>query len=66
MKSSKSLRIWFVFVAIILWTGIYLTGFANVSWVLYIPAAGFILAAIIGICPSFIIASKIFGGDDPR
>jgi len=64
MKSSKSLRIWFVFVAILLWTGIYLTGFSNVSWILYIPAAGFILAAIIGICPSFLIASKLFGAKD--
>ena len=57
------MRIWFAFVGIILWTGIYLTGFSNVSWVLYIPAAGFMFAAITGLCLSFTAISKMFGLD---
>jgi hypothetical protein len=60
MKASKSMRVWFAFVGAILWAGIYLTGFHNTNWLLYIPAAGFILGAIIGICPSLTVISKIF------
>jgi len=61
MKTSKSMRIWFAFVGIILWTGIYLTGFSNVNWLLYLPAAGFIFSAITGICLSLTAISKLFG-----
>jgi hypothetical protein len=61
MKASKSMRIWFAFVGIILWTGIYLTGFSNTHWLLYLPAAGFAFSAVTGICPSLMFISKIFG-----
>lgn len=60
MKASKSMRIWFAFVAIILWGGIYLTGFSNVHWLLYIPAVGFMFAAITGLCLSLTAISKMF------
>ena len=61
MKAPKSMRVWFAFVGIILWAGIYLTGFSNVHWLLYVPAAGFIFSAITGICPSLVAISKMFG-----
>jgi hypothetical protein len=61
MKASKSMRVWFAFMGIILWIGIYLTGFANVNWLIYIPAAGFIFAASTSICPSQMAVFKIFG-----
>jgi hypothetical protein len=61
MRTSTPMRIWFAFMGIILWVGIYLTGFSNVNWLLYLPAAGFIFAAITGICPSLIAISKMFG-----
>ena len=61
MKSPKSMRVWFAFMAIILCTGIYLTGFSKVNWLIYVPAAGFIFAAITGICPSQITIFKMFG-----
>ena len=61
MKASKSMRIWFALVGIILWVGIYLTGFSTVSWVLYLPAAGFVFGAITGICLSLTVISKMFG-----
>ena len=61
MKASKSMRIWFAFVGLILWAGIYLTGFSNVNWLLYVPAAGFVFSAITGICPSLAAISKMFG-----
>src|SRR5258706_5299315 len=41
--------------------GIYCTGFSTVNWLLYLPAASFIFAAITGICPSLIAISKMFG-----
>ncbi|MEO8766046.1 MAG: hypothetical protein ABI416_17220 [Ginsengibacter sp.] len=61
MKASPSMRIWFALVSVILWTGIFLSGFSNVNWLVYLPAAGFALGAITGICPSLMAASKIFG-----
>jgi len=44
----------------ILWAGIYLTGFSNANWLLYVPAAGFIFSALTGICPSMVAISKMF------
>jgi len=61
MRATKSMRIWFAFVGIILWTGIYFTGFNTVNWLLYIPAAGFTFSAITGICLSLTAISKMFG-----
>jgi hypothetical protein len=58
-NSSGSMRIWFAFVGIMLWTGIYLTGFSKVNWLLYLPAAGFIFSAITGICLSMTAISKM-------
>jgi len=60
MRASTSMRIWFSFVGMILWTGIYLTGFPKVNWLLYVPAAGFMLGAITGLCLSLTVISKIF------
>ena len=60
MKAPQSMRAWYVLVAAILWTGIYLTGFSDVSWLLYVPAAGFVFAAITGICPSQLAIFKMF------
>jgi hypothetical protein len=61
MKTSKSTRLWFAFMGIVLFIGIYLSGFSNVHWLLYLPTAGFIFAAITGICPSQLAIFKIFG-----
>ena len=61
MKASKSMRVWFALVGIMLWTGIYFTGFSNVSWLLYLPAAGFIFAAVTGLCLSLTAISKMVG-----
>jgi len=61
IKAPKSMRAWFAFLGIILWTGICLTGFANVNWLIYIPAAALMVAAIIGVCPSQVAFSKLLG-----
>ena len=61
MKAPKSMRMWFAIMGAILWTGIYLTGFSTVNWLVYLPSAGFMFAAITGICPSQIGVFKLFG-----
>ena len=61
MKAPKSMRVWFAFVGAILWTGIYLTGFSNVHWFVYLPATGFVFSAITGICPSQMAIFKMLG-----
>ena len=61
MKSSMPMRIWFAFFGIVIFAGIYLTGFSNVHWLLYVPAAGMIFAAITGFCPSQITILKLTG-----
>ena len=63
MKASKSMRIWYAFVGTILWAGIYLSGFSNVHWLLYVPAIGFIFGAITGLCLSLTVISKMVGFD---
>ncbi|MDI3319379.1 hypothetical protein [Pinibacter soli] len=60
MKAPLSMRIWFIFMGTVLWVGIYLTGFSTASWLLYVPAVGFVIAGVTGICPSQIAAFKIF------
>lgn len=59
-NASIAMRVWFAAFAILILIGIYLTGFAVVHWLLYVPAAGFVFAAISGICPSQILMSKFF------
>ena len=59
-RASSEMRVWFALFGIIIWLGIYLTGFSNVHWLLYVPAAALIFAAITGICPSQILISSFF------
>ena len=61
MRASIPMRLWFAFVGVILWVGIYLTGFSTVNWLLYLPAAGFTFSALTGICLSLVAISKMFG-----
>lgn len=67
MKSyllGKSMRLFFLVAGSILWLGIWLTGFAVVHWVLYLPAVFFYVAAITGICPG-IVVSRLLLGEKP-
>jgi hypothetical protein len=58
---GKPMRFFLFFAGSILWLGIWLTGFANVHWLLYVPAVLFYFAAITGICPGMIISRLLFG-----
>jgi len=64
MKSymlNRAMRFFFLASGSIIWTGILLTGWRSVHWVMYIPAVFFLFAAITGICPGIIISNRIFG-----
>lgn len=56
-------RMQFLSLSILIFAGIYLTGFENVHWLLYLPAAGLLLAGITGICPGHLLWKK-FGFKD--
>jgi hypothetical protein len=58
---GKSMRLFFTVVGSILWLGIWLTGFSQVHWLLYVPAVFFLFAAVTGICPGIIISRMIMG-----
>lgn len=61
MKAPVSMRVWLVLMGAILWTGIYLTGFSTVNWLLYVPPSALTIAGILGFCPSQIAVCKLFG-----
>lgn len=48
---GKPMRLFLFVIGLVMWLGIYLTGFATVHWLLYLPAVFFIFAAVTGICP---------------
>ena len=59
-RASKEMKIWFALFGVIIWLGIFLTGFSNVHWLLYVPAAALIFAAVTGICPSQLLVFNLF------
>jgi uncharacterized membrane protein len=58
---SKALRMTFLITGLVIWLGIWLTGFGVAHWVLYLPAVFLVFAGITGICPGLIINRKILG-----
>ena len=60
-RVDSPIRFFLFFVSGVIWLGIWHTGFAVASWILYIPACFLLLAAIIGICPGMIFANMLFG-----
>lgn len=55
-KLGRSMRLFFTVSGSIIWLGIWLTGFATVHWLLYVPAVFFAFAVFTGICPGLIIS----------
>lgn len=64
MKASKVMRVWFFLFAVIIFLGIFLTGFSNAHWFLYVPVVGLVFATLTGICPSQIAVNKMFGSKE--
>lgn len=52
-------RMLFLFMAVLISLGIWLTGFDKVHWLLYVPPVFLLFAAVTGICPGLIIFKKL-------
>lgn len=48
------MRLFLLVVAVVLWLGIWLSGFDNVHWLLYVTPTFFTFAVVTGICPGLI------------
>jgi hypothetical protein len=62
---SRSMRFFFLVSGGILWSGLWLTGFDQVHWLLYVPAVFFAFAVLTGICPGMIISRWLFPDKHP-
>lgn len=49
---------WFLGPAVMLWLGIYFTGFDVVHWLIYIPATMAVFAFVSGRCPGMYMICK--------
>lgn len=58
-QSSPAARLFFLVVSLVMWLGIWLTGFAAAHWLLYLPAALLLFAAVTGICPGMILTRTL-------
>lgn len=57
---SNAMRFFVFVVGSVMWLGIWLTGFDNAHWVLYLPPIFLYFAAITGICPGMIFSRQLF------
>jgi hypothetical protein len=64
-RIGKSQRLFFLVSGGIIWSGIALTGFSTVHWLLYVPATFFAFAVITGICPGLIISRLLMKESGP-
>lgn len=55
----SAIRMLFIFMSAVISAGIWLSGYDQVHWLLYIPPAVLLFAGITGICPGYIILSKL-------
>ncbi len=61
----SAIRMLFIVMAVLIGVGIWLTGYQNVHWFLYLPPAALLFAGITGICPGYMVFKKIgFKGQD--
>lgn len=52
-------RMLFFTVAALLFGGIWLTGWSQVHWLLYLPAGMLVFAGLTGICPGLMLYKKL-------
>jgi len=60
-KINTEMRLWFIGPIIMLWSGIYFTGFGVVHWLIYIPAVMALFAFSTGLCPGMFLIRNILG-----
>ena len=64
-KISAAMRFYFLVAGSVVLLGIWLTGFDNVHWLLYVPVVFFYFAAVSSICPGLAFSSMLFPGKAP-
>lgn len=65
LKVDKSTRFFLLVISLVLWLGIWLTGFGRAHWILYVPATFLLFAAISGICPGMMFSRLLFSRRSP-
>ena len=55
----SAIRMLFLVMAAVIAIGIWLSGFNNVHWLLYIPVIALTFAGATGICPGYMFFKKI-------
>ena len=59
LKINSEMRLWFIGPILMLWIGIYLTGFDVIHWLVYIPAVMSVFAFATGLCPGMFLIRNI-------
>ena len=54
-----AIRMQFISVAIVVFIGIFLTGFDKVHWFLYVPVVLLLFAGLTGVCPGLLFWKKM-------
>ena len=54
-----AMRMQFLFMAVVILLGIYLTGFDLVHWFFWLPVVGLLFAGATGICPGMLLWKKL-------
>lgn len=60
-KLGLPMRLFFLFTGAVMSLGVWLTGIELVHWLLFVPPAFFLLAAVTGICPGIIFWNRVVG-----
>ena len=67
-RAPPELRIFFAVTGLVLWLGLWHTGFGAASWILYVPALFLPAAALSGLCPglgiSRLLARRLGAGKE--
>jgi hypothetical protein len=64
-KVSPAERLFHGVVALNIWIGIFLTGFGNAHWWLYIPGVFLVVSAVTGFCTGMEISRRLFPSKPP-
>ncbi|HED08707.1 MAG TPA: DUF2892 domain-containing protein [Ignavibacteria bacterium] len=55
----SALRMQFLTLAVLVFIGIWLTGFSNAHWFLWVPVVLLLFATVTGICPGLLFWKKM-------
>lgn len=64
-RLGPGMRLFFAVSATMLWTGIWLTGFGVVHWLMFVPPVSFTFAVITRICPGKIVSEMTVKALEP-